>query len=89
MALGFIEFHITEGYFPFTHFFQNLEFTFFAGVLTYFFVALAEEKVYRGLIFRYLFKNTSNLQLALIISSLIFSLLYFNKSLFFILLHSL
>lgn len=80
MALGIIDFQITEGYFPFTHFFQSLEFTFFAGILTYFFVALAEEMVYRGLLFRYLFKNTSNVQFALIISSLIFSLLHFNET---------
>jgi|GEM_PF-1956939 len=80
MALGFIEFHVSEGYFPFTNFFQNLEFTFFAGILTYCFLALAEEMVYRGLIFRYLLKNISNLQLALIFSSLIFSLLHFDKS---------
>lgn len=80
MGLGFIDYRVTEGYFAFTDFVQSLEFTFFAGILTYCFLALAEEMVYRGLIFRYLFKNTSHLQLALIISSIIFSLLHFNKS---------
>lgn len=80
MGLGFIDYRIAEGYFPFTEFVQGLEFTFLAGVLTYSFLALAEEMVYRGLVFRYLFKNTSHLQLALIISSIIFSLLHFNKS---------
>ncbi|NGP89753.1 CPBP family intramembrane metalloprotease [Aliifodinibius halophilus] len=78
--MDFIDYQATEGYFPFTHLVQSLEFTFFAGILTYCFLALAEEMVYRGLVFRYLFKNTSHLQFALIISSIIFSLLHFNKS---------
>jgi len=79
MALGFTGFDINEEASFFTPFFQSFEYTFLMGIYTYIGVALAEEMVYRGLIFRYLFKKTSNLQLALIISSLIFSLLHFYE----------
>ncbi len=79
MALGFTGFDLNEGASFFIPFIQSFEYTFFTGIFTYIGVALAEEMVYRGLIFRYLFKKTSNLQLALIISSLIFSLLHFYE----------
>ncbi|SMO51456.1 CPBP family intramembrane glutamic endopeptidase [Fodinibius sediminis] len=51
---------------------------FFLGIIGHFFVAIGEEMVYRGLIFRYLLQKAENTQVAIVISSLIFSLFHFH-----------
>lgn len=75
---GFISIN-PEGYhFILTDFFSSLYYIFLIGIIGHLLVALGEEAVYRGLVFRYLFKNTGNVNIALIISALIFSLFHFH-----------
>lgn len=80
MGLGLFGYDINEGYSLLSHLYQNLGSVMLSGVLLWFLVALREEVIYRGLVFRYLLKKTSSLEAALIISSLIFSLLHFYQS---------
>lgn len=76
--LGFIEINPEDNHSLLSNFSSNFYHIFFIGLIGHFLVALGEETVYRGLVFRYMLKETNNTNIALFLSSLIFSLFHFH-----------
>lgn len=76
--LGFITINNIKNSFIITNPLSGLWNLFLLGVVGHFLVALGEETVYRGVVFRYLLVKTDSKTFALIVSALIFSLFHFH-----------